>query len=169
MALEPKKVGKAARRLRRFLKKHSGQLTPDQVHRLPTTIRRLEAVADAALPQRGHRDRAALREVSRIRKRAGKIRDMDVLTANAISVTVPKSQQEQLIILVQHLGANRHKQAKRLHSLARNKGRDFQGRKTIIVSSSTPNGRFPGTRQFFRNGGADSERTTASRGTKAAV
>lgn len=125
MALEPKKVGKAARRLRKFLKNHSGRLMPEQVHTLRTTIRRLEAAADAVLPKRNHRDRAILREVSRIRKRAGKIRDMDVLTANAISVAVPKNQQEQLIVLVQHLGAKRHKQAKRLHSLVRNEGRDI--------------------------------------------
>jgi CHAD domain-containing protein len=75
------------------------------------------------LPEPNGRERNILREIKRIRKRAGKIRDMDVLTADAISVR--NDQQEHLIELVQHLGARRHKQAKRLHSIIRKEGRQI--------------------------------------------
>jgi len=51
MALEPKKVGKAARKLRNFLKKNSRHVTPEEIHRLRTTIRKLEAAVDAVLPK----------------------------------------------------------------------------------------------------------------------
>lgn len=153
MALEPKKVGKAARRLRKFLRKESGQLTPEQVHRLRTTIRRLEAAADAVLPKQRHRDRALLRDLSKIRKRAGKIRDMDVLTENAISVAVPKNQQEHLIVLIQHLGAERHKQAKRLHSLVQDEVRDIS--KGVRRLSSRLRGRMASLRELDDSSGTE--------------
>ncbi len=125
MALEPKKVGKAARKLRNFLKKNSRHVTPEEIHRLRTTIRKLEAAVDAVLPKPSRRERAILREIGRIRKRAGKIRDMDILTADAISMRGVKKEQEHLIELVHHLGAKRHKQAKRLRSLIQKKGQVF--------------------------------------------
>jgi len=123
MALEPKKVRRAARKLRKFLNRNSAHVTPEEIHRLRTTIRKLEAATDAVLPKPSRRERALLREIGRIRKRAGKIRDMDVLTADAISMRGAKKEQEHLIGLVHHLGAKRHKQAKRLRSRIQRKGR----------------------------------------------
>jgi CHAD domain-containing protein len=68
------------------------------------------------------RERASLREIGRIRKRAGKIRDVDVLTADAISMRKVTGQQDHLIELVHDLGPKRHKQAKRLCSLVLRNG-----------------------------------------------
>jgi CHAD domain-containing protein len=122
MALEQRKVKKAARKLRKFLKADASHVTPEEIHRLRTTIRKLEAAADAVLVKPNRRERASLREIGRIRKRAGKIRDMDVLTADAISMSKVTGQQDHLIELVHHLGAKRYKQAKRLCSLVQRKG-----------------------------------------------
>jgi CHAD domain-containing protein len=156
MGLEPRKAGKAAQRLRKFLKKHSGHVTPKQIHRLRTTIRRLEAAADAALPKPSYGEGAALQDIGRIRKRAGKIRDMDVLTADAISMRVPENQQEQLVELVHHLGAQRHKQARRLRSLVRGEGRGISKEVKRLsahlrrrMSSSKAGNDAPGTQEVI--------------------
>jgi CHAD domain-containing protein len=122
MALEPKKVEKAARKLRKFLDANASHIAPEEVHWLRTTIRKLEAAADAVLVKPNRRERAALRDIGRIRKRAGKIRDMDVLTADAISMSELEKQQDHLIELLHHLGSKRHKQARRLCSLVQKKG-----------------------------------------------
>jgi CHAD domain-containing protein len=122
MALEPKKIRKAARKLRKFLDTNASHIAPEDVHRLRTTIRKLEAAADAVLVNPNRRERAALREIGRIRKRAGKIRDMDVLTAHAISIREAVKPQDHLIELLHHLGTKRHKQARRLYSFVQKKG-----------------------------------------------
>ena len=76
MALEPKKVRRAARKLRKFLNRNSAHVTPEEIHRLRTTIRKLEAAVDAVLPKPSRRERALLREIGRIHKRAGKSRNI---------------------------------------------------------------------------------------------
>ena len=47
---------------------------------------------------------------------------MDVMTIDAISMRMPATQQEELIVLLHYLGAKRHAYAKRLHSTIRKRG-----------------------------------------------
>lgn len=63
-----------------------------------------------------------MRHLGCVRHRAGKIRDMDVMTVAAISMRIPTSQQEELVVLLHYLGAKRHMHAKRLHSIIRKRG-----------------------------------------------
>jgi CHAD domain-containing protein len=115
MALDAKRVQKPVRKLRKILKRISRQPSQDEVHDLRTNTRRLEATLSAlSLEQRGEAKRL-LRDISRVRKRAGKVRDMDVLTAFAASLTADRDR-ECKVRLLEHLGARRNKLAKRLHA-----------------------------------------------------
>lgn len=130
MSLQQGKIEKASRKVRKFLKKNSKRPLPEQVHRLRTSIRRIEAALDALSPKLGHAERKLLGKIVKLRKLAGKIRDMDVLTANAVSVDA--SEKENLIALLNYLGAERHKQIKRLRSLVRDDGSSIsQGTKCL--------------------------------------
>ena len=114
MALDTDKIQKPVRKLRKLLKKNPKQPTPDQIHDLRTNTRRLEATVDALSLDSGRKGRRLLKDLASIRKRAGKVRDMDVLTSFASSVRVD-GEQDCKVQLLEHLGAQRRKHARKLH------------------------------------------------------
>jgi CHAD domain-containing protein len=62
------------------LGKLPGDPSPRYVHRLRTAIRRIESLVDYARPDLGRKQQKALREMAALRRRAGKVRDLDVQT-----------------------------------------------------------------------------------------
>src|SRR5438874_13230525 len=85
--LDPKRVLKPTRKLRKLLKNMPKQPAPEQVHDLRTNTRRFEAILAAISPDSTRKEKSLLRELAAIRKRAGKVRDMDVLTDFAARIT----------------------------------------------------------------------------------
>jgi CHAD domain-containing protein len=122
VALDSSYVKRLSRKLRKFLKKKNRALPPVQVHKFRTHLRHVEAAAEALIPKAKRRDKAVLKDIRRIRKQAGKVRDMDVLTADVTSIRVPANQKDELISLLEYLGSQRYREAKRLRSLLRIKG-----------------------------------------------
>lgn len=115
MSLDQDRLLKPVRKLRKLLKNMSKDPAPKQVHSLRTNTRRLEATL-AAVPLDGlSGQRKLLKRVARIRRKAGKVRDMDVLSSFAAGL---KSEQENdcRVQLLEHLGAERKRQAKKLHA-----------------------------------------------------
>jgi len=139
MALDGDRIRKTARKLRKILKKAPKCASAEQVHKLRTNIRRLETAFDTLRPDPKRDERRLLRELGRVRKRAGKIRDMDVLTAAALSVRTardgqkPDPEQDCAVQLLHYLGAQRYKQARRLHADLRKVGKGL-GRRTESIS-----------------------------------
>jgi len=89
--------------------------TPRQVHDLRTNSRRLEAMLEAIGPDQN--GRKVRKQVAKLRKRAGKVRDMDVLTAYAAEL--PQTNEEDCSVrLLEHLGAVRRAKAKKLSKAA---------------------------------------------------
>jgi CHAD domain-containing protein len=86
MALDPKELKKPLSKLRKLLKKMPKQPTPEQVHDLRTNTRRVEASLKALQLDRNGEGRQVLKAVTPMRKRAGGVRDMDVLTGFASRV-----------------------------------------------------------------------------------
>jgi CHAD domain-containing protein len=130
--LDADRIQKTARKLRKLMKRAPKRPTPDEVHNLRTYIRRLEAAFDASRPNLKRSERRFLRDLRGIRKRAGKIRDMDVLTADAASLRVAQ-EQDCAVELLQFLGAQRYKHAARLHKALRKQGKEL-GRRLKRVS-----------------------------------
>jgi CHAD domain-containing protein len=120
--LDPKYVKQLSRKLRKILKKKDQRLSPARVHKIRTTVRRVEALADAGIAKPKRRDKLILKGARRIRRQAGKVRDMDVLTADAATIRIPAKGREELVSLLEYLGFQRYREAKRLKSLLRKKG-----------------------------------------------
>ncbi len=66
------------RRLSRLLKQTADEPQAQTVHHLRTTARRIESVLQALSPEPDKNQRRLLKELSRVRRRAGRVRDMDV-------------------------------------------------------------------------------------------
>ena len=80
MAIDADRMHKPVRKLRKLLEKMGSQPAAKDVHDLRTSSRRLEASFQALSLDGGRNGRKVLKKVRKIRKRAGKVRDMDVLT-----------------------------------------------------------------------------------------
>lgn len=66
-------------------------------------------------PNPTRKERRLIRDLGRFRRRAGKIRDMDVLTAAVTSVYDPE-ETDCAVQLLEYLGTERYKHARKLHA-----------------------------------------------------
>lgn len=82
MVAELEHVRKAFRELGKSLKSLPADPSPKAVHKLRTATRRVEAIAAALPPHDGRKSQRLLKSIEPVRKAAGGVRDMDVLTAN---------------------------------------------------------------------------------------
>ncbi|HVB55036.1 MAG TPA: CHAD domain-containing protein [Candidatus Acidoferrales bacterium] len=114
MALDATRIETNIRKLRKILKKSSKLLKPQDVHRLRTRTRRMEAILTAVGLSSDHSERQLLRRLGRIRKKAGKVRDMDVLTSHACAIKKMNAGCDCLLQLIEYLGAQRYRFARKL-------------------------------------------------------
>jgi CHAD domain-containing protein len=114
MALDRSRLLKPVKKLKKLVKKMGGQPPPEAVHDLRTNTRRFEAMAKALALETQGIGKSMLKGLGRVRKRAGKVRDMDVLTSFASTVHVD-GEEECTVKLLEHLGARRLKLAGKLH------------------------------------------------------
>ena len=127
MALEADRTHKSASKLRKLLKRVPKQPSPEQVHDLRTCTRRLEAGLDALGIDFRHNERRLLRVLSRLRKSAGKIRDMDVLIGYASTIHLER-EQDCLVQLLEHLGAKRYRYAREMWGVKQKQGPELRRR-----------------------------------------
>lgn len=121
MALDAEQVLKPARKLRKLLKKITKKPALEQVHDLRTHTRSLEATLAAFSLQ--SKDKKLLKGLARIHKKAGRVRDMDVLTGFAAALN-PKGEENCQVRLIEHLASKRKAYARKLHAAAaKNRGR----------------------------------------------
>ena len=116
MPLDADRIQKPVRKLGKLLKKLPKQPAPEQIHDLRTRARRLEATLEALGLESRANERQMLRKLKRIRRRAGKIRDMDVLTSDVSGVHVD-GEQDCEVQLREHLGTERSRHAKKMRAL----------------------------------------------------
>src|SRR5438128_2546871 len=114
MSLRPAKLQKPLRKLRKMLNKIPRKPAPEQVHDLRTLMRRIEAMFRALMIESKRNQKRLLKALKPVRKKAGKVRDMDVLTGFASKLR-PDGDEECLVELLEYLGAERYKQARKLH------------------------------------------------------
>jgi CHAD domain-containing protein len=124
MPLDTKRIDKSIKRVRKFLKKAPKNPTPEKIHDVRTSTRRLESTLNTL--KLGKSGKRLLRDLPEIRKRCGKVRDMDVLTGLAMTVEAPKGDKECLVRLVEYLGTQRSKQARKLRELAKQEGPEIR-------------------------------------------
>ncbi len=122
MSLNINRIGKDVRKLGNLVKKLPRNPTPEEIHRLRTRVRRFEVELQASGLDAQRKEKWLLKQLARIRKRAGKVRDMDVLTAHLSTLRVD-GERDCLIQLFEYLGTKRYEKAERLHQVV-NKYRD---------------------------------------------
>jgi CHAD domain-containing protein len=86
MAIDAAKIHKSVRRLRKATAKLSKEPSPEIIHKLRTSALKLEAIFGTLSLDSQKNERRLIQELRRIRKRAGKLRDIDVLTADLAAV-----------------------------------------------------------------------------------
>src|SRR5215475_11330055 len=121
MAIDRKRILKPVKKLRKLVKNLNRQPAPEEVHDLRTNTRRFEAAFEAlSLDAQGSGKSviSVMKDLRRCRKRAGKVRDMDVLTGYASTVRLT-GEEECTVRLLEHLGVQRKKYATKLHGEVR--------------------------------------------------
>ncbi len=78
MSFLDKRVKSLLEGLSSAVRRLAGEVSPKTVHRLRTTIRRIESMIVFADPNLGRKQQQALKNLAALRKRAGKVRDLDV-------------------------------------------------------------------------------------------
>ncbi|GGA68080.1 hypothetical protein GCM10011507_19490 [Edaphobacter acidisoli] len=119
MTRDEDKVERTFRRFRKSLDRILRTNAPKEVHDLRTRSRRLEAAIHALELEDEPAAHRLLKTTTRLRRRAGKVRDLDVLTGFTRQLAVP-GQEEALAALAEHLSAQRKKAARRLKSTVSN-------------------------------------------------
>ena len=114
MALDQDQLEKPFRKLRKLLNKLPDEPSPEEVHDLRTRIRRIEAIMQALRLDGKRGGRQLLKSVASMRKKAGQVRDMDVLTSFASALN-SDSENECHVQLLEHLGVERSRAAQKLH------------------------------------------------------
>jgi CHAD domain-containing protein len=78
------------RKTERDLLKLSSSQQAEQVHAFRTTSRRLQTLLEDLLPQRSRNEKKLLKLLDQIRKRAGRVRDLDVQLAALRTLKIPQ-------------------------------------------------------------------------------
>ena len=115
MALDRTRLLKPVEKLQKRIKKADREPTPSSVHDLRTNVRRFEAIFTALSLERHGVHRSTLKDLTRLDKRAGKVRDMDVLVRYASTVH-PSGQEDSAVQLLEHLSNQRRKHARKFHA-----------------------------------------------------
>ena len=126
MAFDFGMVQKDIRKLRRLLQRAPKHATPRRVHSLRTTIRRFEAAMVALALDSNANERRLLRKLARLRKRAGKVRDLDVLVGYVAGLKM-SGEQDCRVQLLEYLGSEHDRRSQQLRSVAVKHGESLCG------------------------------------------
>ena len=121
----PEHLREPFRKLRESLKHIEKNPPPEDVHRLRTQARRIESLASALTPSGGKKARQLIRPVKHLRKAAGGVRDMDVLTSNALSLR-SRSNSRSLARLLEFLKSERASNALKLLKTVDRESKQFR-------------------------------------------
>jgi CHAD domain-containing protein len=90
MPISPERTRAVFAKLERDLLKVSSERPPESVHNFRTGTRRLQTLLEDVFPDRDRNQKKLLKLLTRIRKRAGKVRDLDVQLAALRSLKTPQ-------------------------------------------------------------------------------
>lgn len=118
MSISPEHVHRIFRRTERELDRLSSEKHAKAVHSFRTSFRRLETLLEEIAPRRDRHRKRLLKMLNAIRRRAGKVRDLDVQLEALRSLRVPQEPRRKTR-LMQSLIALRLKHEGKLHKMLR--------------------------------------------------
>jgi len=119
MALDKNRVTKDISKLQKALKKGAKWRGPSDIHQLRTRIRRVQSELEIAKPYIKIRTGWLLRKLRRMHKKAGKVRDLDVMIGHLTGLQQTDGEQDCLIQLQQQFGFDRYRKERRLRRTLR--------------------------------------------------
>lgn len=120
MSSVPQRIQRLAGDFSRSVGKLKHEISPKSVHRLRTTIRRVESLIDYVRPELGKKQRKILKELASLRRRAGRVRDLDV-QAGLLDAIANGSTAADRRALKEFLSRKRERQAQRLATAVGNR------------------------------------------------
>lgn len=116
MPVEQKRTQTLFLKLSRLARRLTSDPQPEDVHQFRTTTRRIETLFDELVPKPGRNERKLLKQLAKIRKRAGRVRDLDVQMAALRTLKIGRDG-EQKRALLGALATDRARYEKKLVSL----------------------------------------------------
>lgn len=113
MSIPPKRCRAVFEKLEEDLVKLSSKPQAESVHRFRTGTRRLQILLGDLSPEIGRNEKKLLKLLGRIRKRAGKVRDLDVQLAALRTLKIPREPRRKTQMM-NHLIELRGRQEKKL-------------------------------------------------------
>ncbi len=89
MPVDQEHIKSVLEKLNRQLPKLANKPQPKNVHQFRTNARRLEAVLEEVAPDIGRNEKKLLKQLARLRRKAGRVRDLDVQVAALRSLKIP--------------------------------------------------------------------------------
>ena len=115
MAIDAKRSRLTFQKLGRELARVAKKPAPDNVHKFRTHSRRVEALLSEVVLQRHHSDEKLLKMLARLRKKAGRVRDLDVQIAALRGLRIPGGNGDKthfLDVMIRERGDRERKLAK---------------------------------------------------------
>jgi len=112
MPIDPQRTQLLFQRLNRLLDRLPSSPNPERVHRLRTTVRRLETLLDTLVAEPDRNQRKLMKQMAKVRRRAGRVRDLDVLMAALRTLKIGDSRRKTQ--LMQDLAQARGRREKKL-------------------------------------------------------
>lgn len=128
MAFDTNQLSKPFRKLRKELQRVDKHPEVEQVHQLRTHARRVEAVIEALVQNPDSNQRELLLLLERVRKGAGKVRDMDVFIAHLAHLDLPSGENDCQVELLEYLSGKRLRSARKLHRMVQESGPELRKR-----------------------------------------
>jgi CHAD domain-containing protein len=116
MPVDQKRTQSLFRKLSQLARKLTSDSQPEDVHLFRTTTRRIETLLQELLPKPDRSERKLLKQLAKIRKRAGRVRDLDVQMAALRTLKIGRDGEEKRT-LFGVLAADRGRCEKKLVSL----------------------------------------------------
>jgi len=113
MPIDQKRSRLAFQKLHRQLTRLSEKPAPQSIHKFRTYGRRIEALLDALVAHPNRNDRKLLKMLARLRKKAGRVRDLDVQITALRNLKIPQDG-AQKTELIHALVEERHEREKKL-------------------------------------------------------
>lgn len=137
MAVDQEQISTLFRKLERELTKLSSKPQPRAVHQFRTSTRRVEAVLEELLPEPDRNLRKLIKQLGKLRKRAGQVRDIDVQITNLRNLKVSEEPRRKAEVLRSLADIRSRREQKLLDSLDKGKEREIRKRLKRAAASLT--------------------------------
>jgi CHAD domain-containing protein len=128
MSIAPERCRLVFQKLERDLDRLSAQPEANRVHRFRTGVRRLQTLLEELCPARDRNQKRLLKLLTRIRKKAGKVRDLDVQLAALRSLKFPQEPRRKTQLVHQLIELRGQREKKLNKALTREAVREIHKR-----------------------------------------